>query len=97
MFPFYRYFACFFLFSVLIAACLTTFLLAALYEGLKIFQVWLVSRPLRLLIMARVQSPSTSDVLETSGALSNNITSQQSLSRISKPRYISTTNSVCAS
>lgn len=48
--------------SVLLGACLATFLLTVFYESLKIFRQWLVSRPLSLLYRDLTQSTSTSEV-----------------------------------
>ncbi|KAJ7339558.1 hypothetical protein OS493_005959 [Desmophyllum pertusum] len=64
--------------TVLFGACLSTFLITALYEGLKMFRQWLVSRPLRLLIKNIWQSRSTSeDIPDNEDASSNKETLQQ--------------------
>lgn len=64
--------------EVLIGAFFITFLITALYEGLKIFRQWLVCRPLRLLFKDICHSTSTSlDVLDTEDACSNKETLQR--------------------
>lgn len=74
--------------SVLIGAFLITVLVAALYEGLKIFRQWLVCRPLRLLFKDICHSTSTSlDVTDPEDACSNKETLQQLFVRFPNRRW----------
>ncbi|XP_078381454.1 protein SLC31A2-like isoform X2 [Oculina patagonica] len=73
--------------TVLFGACLSTFLITALYEGLKIFRQWLVSRPLRLLIKDLWQSRSTSeDIPDTEDSSSTKETLQQRIVKFPRQR-----------
>lgn len=79
----------FFLFfvSVFVGACLITFLMTALYEGLKMFRQWLVCRPLRLLIKDLWKSRSASeDITDNEDASSNKETLQQHAARFPRDR-----------
>lgn len=81
----------FFLFfvSVFVGACLITFLMTALYEGLKMFRQWLVCRPLRLLIKDLWKSRSASeDITDNEDASSNKETLQQHAARFPRDRWI---------
>jgi len=71
--------------TVFVGACLSTFLITALYEGLKIFRQWLVCRPLRLLIKDLWKSRSTSeDITDNQDASSIKETLQQHPARFSR-------------
>ena len=73
--------------SVFVGTCLTTFVITALYEGLKIFRQWLVSRSLRLLIKDLWKSRSTSeDITDNDDATSNKETLQQHAGRFPRQR-----------
>lgn len=68
--------------TVFVGACLITFLITALYEGLKMFRQWLVCRPLRLLIKDLWKSRSTSeDITDNEDASSNKETLQKHAAR----------------
>lgn len=78
--------------TVFVGACFTSFVITALYEGLKIFRQWLVCRPLRLLIKDLWKSrPTSEDMSDTEDASSNKETLQQHADRF--PRQSTRWNS----
>lgn len=80
--------------SVLVGACLATFLFTAFCEGLKMFRQWLVSRPLSLMIRELTQSTSTSeddDIPDTETAFTNTDRLQKRVARFPRRRWLSFT------
>ncbi|CAH3021147.1 unnamed protein product, partial [Porites evermanni] len=67
--------------SALVGVCLATFLFTALYEGVKIFRIWLESRPLRLLMRDLTQSTPTNEDDDTQSAFNSKGSLQQRIIR----------------
>ena len=76
----------YFLVSALVGVCLATFLFTALYEGVKIFRIWLESRTLRLLIRDLTQSTPTNEDDDAQSEFNSRGSLQQRIIRFPRQR-----------